>query len=355
LFKSAQQAVAWFIEGLTEAFAAIDDLARRRTPIRLIATGDAYAIEQGGVRSPTQIHLENSGGESRLVPAEAAQAVNDHDVDLVLSSDHLLVRTLDPLPPDSRPYLDNIVRHQLERLVPWRADNVLHSYRVATAGTRDERLAVTIWATARSLNAPILEALSALAPRKIRLIYPDVAQAGGDVTIDVDGGGTVNARIGRIRQAAIAAVVAVVVLGAGLLAALSYSWVNAGDAVAANEQSVVDLRKQLAARGGGNLAGDRDLAAILARRRAQPLAVLVIDALSEALPDDTWLTELQIADGNVRISGVSHNVAQLVPLIEASPLFAEATFFSPTTRLPDGASDRFHLQTRLLPPGGAKK
>lgn len=355
MLKSAQLAVAWFIEGLTEAFAAIDDLVRRRTPIQLIHADDGYAIEQAGVRNPARIHLEYRGGETRLVPAETAQAVNDHDVDLVLRGDHLLARTLDPLPPESRPYLDNIVRHQLERLVPWRADNVLYSYRVATTGTRDERLTVTIWATARTLHAPILAALAALAPRKIRLVYHDVPQAGGDVIIDINDGGTVNARVRRFRQAAIAAVLAVLVAGAAIFTALGYSWVNAGDAVAASEQTVADLRKQLAARGGGNLAGDRDLAAILARRRGQPLAVLVIDALSEALPDDTWITELQIADGNVRISGVSHNVAQLVPLIEASPLFAEATFFSPTTRLPDGASDRFHLQTRLLPPGGNKK
>lgn len=354
MFKSAQQAVAWFVDGLTEALAAVDDLVRRRTPVQLVHTDDGYAVEQAGVRSPTHIRLEHHGGESRMVPAEAAQTVQDHDVDLVLPSDHLLVRTLDPLPPESRPYLDNIVRHQLERLVPWRADNVLYSYRAATVGTRDERLVVTIWATARSLHAPILSALSALAPRKIRLVYPDVPQAGGDVTIDIDGGGTVAARMRRCRQVAVAAVLAVLAVGAAVFTALGYTWVNATDAVAASEQSVADLRKQLAAR-GGDLPGDRDLAAILGRRRAQPLAALVIDALSEALPDDTWLTELQIADGNVRVSGVSHNVAQLVPLIESSPLFAEATFFSPTTRLPDGTSDRFHLQARLMPPGGIKK
>ena len=89
------------------------------------------------------------------------------------------------------------------------------------------------------------------------------------MTIDIDGGVTVNVRIRRFRQAAVAAVLAVVALGAVLFAALGYSWVNASDAVAASEQMVTDLRKQLAARGGGDLAGDRDLAAILARRRAQ--------------------------------------------------------------------------------------
>lgn len=355
MFESVRGAVAWYVEGLTEALAAIDDLIRRRTPIQLIQVDGGYAIEHGGVRRATPLHLERSNDDTRLVPAEAAQTIKDHDVDVVLKSDDLLVRTLDPLPPESRPYLDNIVRHQLERLVPWRADNVLHSYRVGTAGTRDERLAVTVCATARSLHAAILEALAALAPRKVRLVYPDVPQVGGEVAIDINGGGRSSDRIRRIRRAAVAATLAVLVIGIGALAYLGNSWLNADDVIAANDQSIAGLHKQLTARGAGNPAANRDLDMILARRRAQPPVALVIEALSATLPDDTWLTELQIADGNVRVSGVSHNVAQLVPLVEGSPLFAEATFFAPTTRLPDGASDRFHLQARLLPAGGGKK
>jgi general secretion pathway protein L len=355
LFKSVQQAVAWFIAGLAEAIAGLDDWARRRAPIRLVHADDGYAIEQRGVGQPAHVHLDQRGGEARLVPDEAARIVKDHDVDLVLPGDHLLVRTLDPLPPDSKPYLDNIVRHQLERLVPWRAENVLHSYRVAAAGTRDERLVVTIYATARSLHAPILSALAALAPRKVRLVYPDLSQPDGDVAIDIGNGGAAGERTRRIRQVAMAATLAVLVAGAAVFATLGYAWTKADDAIAANEQSVADLRKQLARRGGGATASARDLAAILTRRRAQPPAALVLDAMATALPDDTWLTEFQIADGSVRVTGVSHNVAGLVPLIEASPLFKEATFFAPTTRLPDGESDRFHLQARLMPSSGHAK
>jgi general secretion pathway protein L len=263
------------------------------------------------------------------------------------------VRTLDPLPPDSRPYLDNIVRHQLERLVPWRAENVLHGRSAAPVGPRDERLVVTVWATARSLHEPVLSALDALHPRKLRLVYQDVPQAGGEAVIDIDSGGRNADRLRRIRQVAIAAVVIVLLAGGAAFAVLGYSWMNADEAIAANEQTVAGLRRQVAMR-GGNPAGDRDLAAILARRRAQPLAAEAIDAMAAALPDDTWLTELQIAEGQIRVSGVSQSVAELVPLVQAAPVLAEAAFYAPTTRLPDGSGDRFHLQSRLVPAGDKK-
>ena len=54
------------------------------------------------------------------------------------------------------------------------------------------------------------------------------------------------------------------------------------------------------------------------------------------------------------MSGVSRSVSRLVPLLEASPSFAEATFFAPTTRLPNNQGDRFHLDAKLVPPGSAQ-
>ena len=96
----------------------------------------------------------------------------------------------------------------------------------------------------------------------------------------------------------------------------------------------------------------RDHAALLSHKLENPVAVTAMDAMATVLPDDTWLTEFHIADGHVRITGVSHNVAGLVPLIEANHAFAEATFFAPTTRLPGSEGDRFYLDARLVPAGG---
>jgi general secretion pathway protein L len=78
--------------------------------------------------------------------------------------------------------------------------------------------------------------------------------------------------------------------------------------------------------------------------------VLALDKISQALPDDTWLTELHVNnEGQIRITGISQNVAGLVPQIEGAAIFSDAIFFSPTTRLQAGEGDRFHLQMKLRP------
>lgn len=352
MFSSVRQAIAWFIDGLVEAVAAIGDRSRRRTPLRVVAADGGYAIAQpDGSGQPTQLTLETAGGTARFAPAEAAAMLKDQEVDLVLPAGELLVRALDPLPADSRSYLDGIVRHQLERLVPWRSDDVIYSYQVAPAGPRDDRLVVTISATARSLHAGLIGALSALAPRKLQLLYTDVPQIGGDVAIRIDDNSAETARLGRLRVGAVAMLAALLIVSAAGFGYLAYTWQQATAAIASADDAIVDLRKKLAARGSQEPAAERDHAAILARKLQTPVAVTAVDALATVLPDDTWLTELRVADGHVRVTGVSRNVAGLVPLIEANPAFAEATFFAPTTRLPDNQGDRFYLDARLVPGG----
>jgi general secretion pathway protein L len=120
------------------------------------------------------------------------------------------------------------------------------------------------------------------------------------------------------------------------------------------EREVTDLRAKLTATGPVISLADREVASIFNRRLNTPVAVLALDALSASLPDDTWLSEFRMAEGRIRMSGVSRSVSRLVPLLEASPSFAEATFFAPTTRLPNNQGDRFHLDAKLVPPGTPK-
>lgn len=355
MISRIRQAVAWFIDGLIEACAAVEDGLRRRGHLCIVRAGAGYAIEHAdGRRETVPLQLEHSGTTARFVPAEAAAIVKDHDVDLVFPADELLVRTLDPLPAESRPYLDGIVRHQLERLAPWRASDVLHTYHVAAAGPDDSRLIVTIAATARSLHQHLLAALAAVGPRQLRLLYRDVPQTKGDLAIDVADNGASVARNQRLRRGVVLGLAGLTVVIVASAAVLALAWQKTETNLAEAEQAVGALRQKLSAAGARGPVSDQDLAAIVSRRRNTPSAVLAVDALSGALPDDTWLTELRIGEGRMRMSGVSRNVAGLVPLIEASPVFSEATFFAPTTRLPNAQGDRFHLETRLMPAAGGK-
>lgn len=350
MFGSLGRAAAWFNDGLVDAWIATADRLRRGRQRVLVRSGDGYAVEHhNGRRAKGVLHLETGDDGRYFAPDKLAAKLHNRDVDLVVSSEEVLLRTLDPLPGESRPYLDNIVQHQLERIAPWRSDDVLHTYRVAPAERGNDRLLVTVIATACSLHSQVLEALHALQPREVRLLCRDDRFGDEAVAIPVDHGAAAAARQTKLRRrmAALMSLLMLAVIGGAAL--LGWTWYHVDRELAAVTSGIAEQRKRLMAARPPAAVKDRDLRAMVKRRWETPYAVLALDALAKALPDNTWVTELRLSEGRFRITGISKDVPGLVPLIEASPAFAEATFFAPTARLPDGQGDRFHLEARLRP------
>ena len=350
MFASIARPVVWFVDGLVDAWIAAADRLRRRRRMALVHVGNGYAVEQhDGRRAKDVLRLETGDNGRYLTPENLTATLHNRDVDLVLSADEVLVRTLDPLPGESRQYLDSIVHHQLERVAPWRTDDVLYAYRVAPAEGGNDRVLVTVIATARSMHAQVLEALRALRPREIRLLCRDEQFGSEAVAIPVDHGAATAARQARLRRRVAAAVslLALAVIGGSAL--LGWAWYRTDIELTVAAKAVAEQRQRLMAARPAGPATDQDLKAMIERRWNTPFAVLALDALAKALPDNTWLTELRLSEGRIRMTGISQDVPGLVPLIEASPAFAGATFYAPTARLPGGQGDRFHLEARLLP------
>ena len=75
----------------------------------------------------------------------------------------------------------------------------------------------------------------------------------------------------------------------------------------------------------------------------------MLDAVSQILPDDTYVTALEIEGDKVRITGVTRDAPPLIALMEQSNRFARATFFAPTTRSPSDKGERFHIEANIQP------
>jgi hypothetical protein len=79
--------------------------------------------------------------------------------------------------------------------------------------------------------------------------------------------------------------------------------------------------------------------------------------VTHLLPDDTWLTQLEIktsgrgkeAQHDLLIRGESANAGRLVTLLEDSRMFAQAAPRSPTTKIQPGPGEIFDLGAQLKP------
>lgn len=304
-------------------------LARRRSAPRPL---------RAGLRFTAGKFVDDSGDQAHL-PLTGAQ------IELVLARRRFMFRTME-LPNQASNFLDAIVRSQIDRLTPWSSAQAAFGFS-APKQSSNGRIRVSVAATSRSAVMPFLDALEALRPNAILISASSEAEDNGGRTIVFSkdtNRETSSMRMRRVLAAAPAAV--------GLAAILAFA---ASSYVSAElEDSQLRISKQIAERraalsiAAGSI--DEDGTAKLAQqKRESPAAVLVLEQLSQILPDDTYLTELHIADGKMEITGVTREAASLIRIIEQTEQFKNATFSAPTTRAPLGTGEQFHIAAEIVP------
>jgi general secretion pathway protein L len=102
-----------------------------------------------------------------------------------------------------------------------------------------------------------------------------------------------------------------------------------------------------------NAGGGSALNLLAKRKQTTPSSVMVLEALSQALPDSTYVTELRIEGDKVQVVGMTQDAPSLIRLMERSPQFARATFFAPTTRAQNDPGERFHIEAHITPSFGS--
>jgi general secretion pathway protein L len=85
----------------------------------------------------------------------------------------------------------------------------------------------------------------------------------------------------------------------------------------------------------------------LPERQAAPRAVEIVDALSQALPDDTWVFELELTEHDLRIAGFSTDVPTVIERLQQVALFETPQLRSPVVHMPGKNGDRFDLAVRV--------
>jgi general secretion pathway protein L len=97
----------------------------------------------------------------------------------------------------------------------------------------------------------------------------------------------------------------------------------------------------------GRITRDSSAATLIAtehNRVGDPLAVL--SAVTAALPDDTFLTDLAIRSGKLEITGQSKAAARLIGALAASPIVKDPAFVASVTHAENG-SDAFSIRAGI--------
>jgi general secretion pathway protein L len=340
------EAFNWWADGL--ATALLGFYRRMSPPRRFRLSGSAWPYlltpaEQAWVRKEAPIEIPEAFSAASLSHVRGRTRGSVFEV--VVPSAALLERELDALPKASEPYVESVVRHQIEAIFPWSAKDVLHTTLVEHRG--DGKIGVTVRATSRSAIEPALLIAAACEAREILLIGSDARDhQRGAATIPVALGQHAHARIERARTMARYAIVALLAVASCVIGWTTFIRWSAANELVALEQAIADRRALLIRASASRHAAEG--AGLEEKKRQGPLVVMVLERLSELLPDDTYVTDLSLDGNRLRISGVSRQASDLVLLLERSGHFRNASSYAPTMRIAGTSTDRFSIEAVVV-------
>lgn len=341
-----------WLDEAAHGFAQLAAAMRRRRVVKLVERPDgAFCVRPpgGGATDGQALRLEG-GRFSDPAPADARKRVAGARVEIELMPTRFVFRPLE-LPRRAGEFLDGVVRSQIDRLTPWSADEAAFGYATPT-DDGPQRITVIVAATARTTVAPIAEAVAALGAGSVKISTRPGADGAASIEVFAEGSRAERRGRGIKRRLAVGLALAGMAAALGLAGAVTLG----GDA----DARLATLERRIAARRAALIDSrsgreDATVAELDARKRASPAGVLVLEALSRILPDDTYLDELRIEGDKIQIAGMTRDAPTLIALIESSGRFAHATFFSPTTRGPGDDVDSFHIEAHIEPAFAARE
>jgi len=335
------EAYAGWMDGVAAAATAL--LGRLTAPpkVRLIEqAAGVFALQpaRGGAQA---MPLTIANGIAACSP-EAAAKVSGSRVELALRPDRFFFRPLEA-PKRAAEFLDGVVRAQIDRITPWSVNEAAFGWS-APVEIANERIAVTVAAAPRAQLVPLTQALDALGAKSVAVstALPDQTPI---TVFDESAADAAEAR--SVRRKLSAALLALALLAGSAIAADIVVGNRLRDRQNDIAQRIAERRGLL--RAGADAAANSALAQLERRKNASPASVIVLEALSNALPDNTYVTELRVEGTKVQVVGFTSDAPSLIRLIERSPHFSRATFFAPTTRAPSDPGDRFHIEAQIKP------
>ena len=246
------------------------------------------------------------------------------------------------LPARAGDLLDGVVRAQIDRITPWRAGEAVFGCGVPSP-REGQRIAVTVAACKRE---PIAELADAAAAKGADAISVTTTKEGETSLIKVyERRIGAAARLGRWRFALLTLLG--LAMTAGVVASAA-QWTIGADLLAQIHSLNASVSQRRAALLRLQRAGDDPaFQALDHAKRTTPSAVIVLDALSKALPDDAYLTEMRLEGDKLVIAGVAADAAELIRDLEQSPSFSQATFAAPTTRAPEDRGELFRIEAHV--------
>jgi general secretion pathway protein L len=340
-----------WIETLATMFVAWHERRREQHALTVAYENQHVVVrESRSGRDATHPHFR----AGQKVSADLLRGARNSFVVLEFPSDKVVRRDI-TVPAQAQKFLSGVIRNQIERLSPWPPNNVVYGFYAETSAENASAIEVRILMASRTDIDASRHDLTALGVQVDRIV------ANGSTVETVDkaaGSVTLWSRLTDASRDRLEGTSRLIGLGIGVTVAVSMClilWAFVSTGLLRDESESTAARAKALQR---QVQGGRTPASAASMPPAERAwflketsisSVILIEALSRALPDSAYLTEIRMENATLRMTGLADDAPGLLAPLEQSGHLTGVHFFAPTTRGPDGKSFRFSVEAHVEP------
>jgi general secretion pathway protein L len=351
-----------WLDVLAASYFAWRDAWRAQRTFVISRDSNRFVLRKASSDHKCATHRELSREEEEERPALAVLAAGGRApegilrvaqwgiVALEIPKENVVVRHVS-VPVQAREFVAGIICNQIDRLSPWPSDQAVYGFEADVDAQEPTALDVRVLIASRAVIDAAREQIAA-----IGLVVDRVVASWG--TAGRAKAITLWSRLADVSpeyQARTRRHIGIGI-GATISACLVFSiWAMISATFMRGESDDIATRIDALRRQLQGPATLQSAASLPPNQRewydkeTSPSAVIVIEALSRALPDSAYLTELSLQNTTLRIVGLTTDAPPLIASLEHSGSLTGVHFFAPTTREPDGKHFRFYIECRVEP------
>ncbi|MEW5728388.1 MAG: PilN domain-containing protein [Pseudomonadota bacterium] len=270
------------------------------------------------------------GELNALLPQPLRAALSKHKRRLELAAERVLVRRTS-LPLAAEENLREVIAFEMDRVLPFQAEEVYFDYIVIQRDAEHGRVLVEIAAARRDVvDALVKEAGN----------ITGVGVSGLDPRFDLRPPQVGRRTLRPVDWAMLGVGVLLLLVAVGAPFHRLNATIDALEAELASLRTDAQEAQRLRASIDTSLAAER---LIVERRLARPMALTALEEVTRLTADDSWLQQFRMTAEGVELQGVAGASSQLLRAVEDSPVFEGGMFRAPVAQDPKTNRERFSL------------
>lgn len=257
------------------------------------------------------------------------------------------LRKLVDLPLAARDDLGQLLHFELDRLTPFKAENVRFAWRVMKTDSKAGRMQVELEMTPKPVVDKALE-LANVQGRRVDRVELEGGRDGHE-PLDLLPR-SIETKQGKGWQGRILPLIALGLLITAVAIPLRKQQALVGDlereidAVRAEAEKSLALREQL-----DSLS--KEARFLVDAKNGRVAMTEILAELTRLIPDHSYIVQLQIGRETIELSGLAETASDLIVILDQSPMLVLPRFRSPVTRDSRTGKERFQISVDLA--GGA--